>query len=112
MKITGSAIVLRDEVRAGDGDDLFRWCNLEEWNDYDEQTDHSRPSAAKHLMNGSIGPRDRFPGNLRWQIATLEGRHLGWVSTYLYEEQAQPHSTLVLIFQSLRSGDMAPARKR
>jgi hypothetical protein len=36
MKITGRRIVLRDDPRPGDSEDLFRWLNLAEWNYYDE----------------------------------------------------------------------------
>ena len=89
MKILGKHIVLRDEKRETDDEDLFRWLNLEEWSYYDEPdvpfAGLSREDFKKRLDERRRCHRAPSP----WQIDTTEGRHIGWVNYYHLDEQAK-----------------------
>jgi RimJ/RimL family protein N-acetyltransferase len=89
VKILGTRIVLRDERRDTDDEDLFRWLNLEEWNYYDEPDKPfqgmSREEFDKRREEWRRRPGKRSP----WQIDTVEGQHIGWVNFYHMDEQVK-----------------------
>lgn len=92
MLIAGKRVVLRDERREGDDEDLFRWLNLEEWNYYDEPDAAFRPISREEFER-RVAERRRSPRPVvttrhTWQIDTADGRHLGWVSYYGLDEPA------------------------
>lgn len=93
MKILGTHIVLRDERRGTDDEDLFRWLNLEEWNYYDEPDKPfkgiSREEFEKRLEERRRRPGKPSPDSHNWQIDTVEGQHIGWVNYYHLDEQAK-----------------------
>jgi hypothetical protein len=43
MKIEGQRVILHDDPRDSDSDDLFRWLNLEEWKYYDQPDQPFQP---------------------------------------------------------------------
>jgi RimJ/RimL family protein N-acetyltransferase len=93
VEILGTHIVLRDEKRDTDDEDLFRWLNLEEWNYYDEPdvafAGLSREEFERRLEERRRCPREPSPNSHRWQIDTVEGQHIGWVNYYHLDEQAK-----------------------
>jgi len=93
MRMTGTRVVLRDERRDSDDEDLFRWLNLEEWNYYDEPdqpfTGMSREEFNKQLEEQRRRPRNPSADRHTWQIDTAEGRHIGWINYYHLDEQAK-----------------------
>ena len=93
MKILGRRIVLRDERRDTDDEDLYRWLNLEEWNYYDEP-DKSFKIISREEFEKLLDERRRravkpSSHGHRWQIDTAEAEHIGWVSFYHLDEQAR-----------------------
>ena len=93
MRLSGTRIVLRDERRDADDEDLFRWLNLEEWNYYDEPDKPfegiSREEFEKQVEQRRCRSREPSSNSHRWQIDTAEGRHIGWVNYYHLDEQAK-----------------------
>lgn len=89
MKIRGTHIVLRDERRVADAEDLFRWLNLEEWGYYDEPDKPFEGVSREKFEELQRRPAKPFPGSHNWQIDTIEGRHIGWVNYYHLDEQAK-----------------------
>ncbi|MBZ0317432.1 MAG: GNAT family N-acetyltransferase [Anaerolineae bacterium] len=88
MEIIGEQVVLRNEARASDRDDLFRWCNLEEWNYFDEPDQVFVPISREQFdLLHPLSQVDN-PNPQRWQVDTLEGQHLGWVNYYQLDEQS------------------------
>lgn len=82
MRIDGKRIVLRDESRDGDSEDLFRWLNLEEWNYYDEPDKPFEPVSREEFEARRSCPRQPIAGAHTWHVDALEGRHVGWVNYY------------------------------
>ncbi len=93
MRITGTRVVLREERRDSDDEDLFRWLNLEEWNYYDEPdkpfTGISRDEFDKRLEERRRRHRNPSADSRTWQIDTAEGRHIGWINYYHLDEQTK-----------------------
>lgn len=93
VKILGMHIVLRDERRNTDDEDLFLWLNLEEWNYYDEPDKPfkgiSREEFEKRLKERRRRPGKASPHSHNWQIDTVEGHYIGWVNYYHLDEQAK-----------------------
>lgn len=93
MRILGKRVVLRDERRDTDDEDLFRWLNLEEWNYYDEPDKPfkgiSREESQKRLEDRRRRSGKPSPNSHTWQIDTVEGQHIGWVNYYHLDEQAK-----------------------
>ncbi|WP_162909587.1 GNAT family N-acetyltransferase [Aggregatilinea lenta] len=82
MIIEGQRVVLRDEPRETDADDLFAWLQLEEWQYYDEpDVPFAPPNRAAFEASRSAGqiPPDT---RKRWEVDTVEGQHIGWVCWY------------------------------
>jgi RimJ/RimL family protein N-acetyltransferase len=88
MKTIGKLVALRDEPRDSDNEDLFRWCNLEEWNYYDEPDQPFKAITREQFDLWLQRPHPVAPGMLRCQVDTLQGQHLGWVVAYQFDEQA------------------------
>lgn len=88
MSIVGKRVALRNEPRDSDADDLFRWCNLEEWNYYDEPDRPFQAITREQFDLWHRHPRPDVPGYRCWQVDTLQGQHLGWVNCYQLDEQA------------------------
>jgi RimJ/RimL family protein N-acetyltransferase len=90
MRLAGTRVVLRDESRDSDDDDLFRWLNLEEWKYYDQPdtpfTGISREEFDKRFQEQRRRPRKDSHG---WHVDTTEGQHIGWVNYYELDEQAK-----------------------
>ena len=82
MRIEGKQVVLRDEPRDGDSEDLFRWLNLEEWNYYDEPDKPFEPVTREEFEIRRNHPRQPIASAHTWQVDTLGGRHIGWVNYY------------------------------
>jgi len=93
MRLSGKLVVLRDDRRDADDEDLFRWLNLEEWQYYDEPDQPfrlvTREEFESKLKQRRRRPAARPPGSHRWQIDCQGGRHIGWVNYYHLDEQAQ-----------------------
>ena len=93
MRLPETRIVLRDERRDADDEDLFRWLNLEEWNYYDEPDrpfrGMSRGEFERQVEQRRCWSREPSSNSHRWQIDTAEGRHIGWVNYYHLDEQAK-----------------------
>jgi len=93
VKIRGTRIVLRDERRKGDDEDLFRWLNLEEWDYYDEPDKPfegiSREAFERRLEERQRSSTQPSSDSHTWQVDRLEGRHIGWVNYYQLDEQAK-----------------------
>jgi hypothetical protein len=93
VKILGRRIVLRDERRDTDDEDLFCWLNLEEWNYYDEP-DKLFKRITREEFEKLLDERRRravkpSPHSHGWQIDNADGEHIGWVSFYHLDEQAK-----------------------
>lgn len=89
MNILGRHIVLRDEKRDTDDEELFGWLNLEEWSYYDEPDVPFKSISREEFKRLFAGRRPRPRGSSPWQIDTAEGQHIGWVSFYNLDEQAK-----------------------
>jgi RimJ/RimL family protein N-acetyltransferase len=89
VKIPGTRVVLRDEKRDTDDEDLFGWLNLEEWSYYDEPDVPFKNLSREEFERMRAGRRPRARGSSPWQIDTAEGRHIGWVSFYNLDKQAR-----------------------
>jgi RimJ/RimL family protein N-acetyltransferase len=88
MIILGTQVILRDEKRENDSEDLFRWLNLEEWNYYDEPDVPFTPVDWEAYQAGLKRSRQTKPGSHTWQVDTAKGWHIGWVQYYQLDEQA------------------------
>ncbi|HVO41394.1 MAG TPA: GNAT family N-acetyltransferase [Aggregatilineales bacterium] len=88
MRIVGKRLVLRDEPCPRDAEDLFRWLSLEDWNYYDEPDAPFQPLSREEFERTRSTPHAPVAGSRRCQIDTLEGRHIGWVNSYQFDEQA------------------------
>ncbi len=88
MQIVGKRVILRDETRETDADDLFHWRNLEEWNYYDEPDASFKPVSREEFMVKQSQPKKIPTSSHRWQIDSVEGKHIGWVNYYHLDEQA------------------------
>jgi len=88
MRLYGQQVVLRDERREGDDEDIFRWLNLEEWQYYDEPDQPFTP-VTREEFESRRSPAARPPTSRRWEVDCQEGRHIGWVNYYQLDEQAQ-----------------------
>ena len=86
MHIIGKHLLLRNEPHTQDREDLFRWCNLEEWNYYDEPDAPFQPISREEFRRAVITARAVVPGSQLFEIETLEGQHLGWVVCYSFDE--------------------------
>ena len=93
MRLPGTRVVLREERRDADEEDLFRWLNLEEWNYYDEPdkpfTGMSRGEFEKRVEQRRCQSRGPSSNSHRWQIDAAEGRHIGWVNYYHLDQLAK-----------------------
>ncbi len=85
MIAQGTRVLLRDQPRPSDAEDVFRWLNLAEWQYYDEPDAPFTPitRAAFDARRQTAAPRST---NRRWQIDTLDGRHIGWLSAYQWDD--------------------------
>jgi RimJ/RimL family protein N-acetyltransferase len=93
VEIFGTHIVLRDEKRDADEEDLFHWLNLEEWSYYDEP-DKPFKAISREEFQRLREERQRSvlktsTGSHIWQIDTHGGTHIGWASCYRLDEQAK-----------------------
>ena len=88
LRITCNQIVLRDEKRNTDNEDMFRWLNMEEWNYYDEPDEAFQPTSREAFEARTKEPRKSVSDSHIWQVDTPEGRHLGWVLYYQIDEKA------------------------
>lgn len=87
MMIEGQRVILRDEPKATDADDLFAWLQLEEWQYYDEpDVPFAPPSRAE--FDARQAARQPSPTRKRWEVDTVEGRHIGWVCWYNLDRDA------------------------
>ncbi|MCZ7546918.1 MAG: GNAT family N-acetyltransferase [Anaerolineae bacterium] len=82
MSIVGQRLLLRAEKRDTDAEDLFRWLQLEEWQYYDEPHQPFQPISREDFDRRQQRPKPPQSSSARWQIDTLEGRHIGWVVYY------------------------------
>lgn len=86
-------IVLCDEKRDSDNEDLFHRLSLEEWSYYYEPDKPfksvSREEFERHREERQRRVRRASPASHIWQIDTLEGTHIGWVNCYHLDEQAK-----------------------
>jgi RimJ/RimL family protein N-acetyltransferase len=93
VKILGKHLVLRDERRETDDEDLFRWLNREEWSYYDEPdvpfVRLSREEFERRLQERRRRPGGPSPNSHRWQVDTVEGEHIGSVSFYHLDKPAK-----------------------
>ena len=94
MRMVGKRIVLRDEPKASDAEDYFRWRNLEEWEYYDEPWTPfggkvSREEYERRRRKQQRRPRRPSVTSHRWEIDTLGGRHVGWVVYYCLDKEAK-----------------------
>ncbi len=93
MKILGARVVLRDDRRDTDSEDLLRWLNLEEWQYYDEPDQPfkgiSREAFDKQLKESQSRPEKPPTDSHTWQVDTAEGQHIGWVNYYQLDKQAK-----------------------
>lgn len=86
--MVGRRVLLRDEIQEKDYGDFFRWRNLEEWNYNDEPDKPFKPVTLEEFESWRRRPKSMPSGAHRWQIDTLEGKHIGWVVYYQLDEQA------------------------
>jgi RimJ/RimL family protein N-acetyltransferase len=94
MRIAGEQVILRDEPRESDNQDHFRWRNLQEWDYYDEPWTLPREPVSWEEWERQRQKREKTPRkpslrNQNWQIDTVEGRHIGWISCYYMREQTE-----------------------
>jgi RimJ/RimL family protein N-acetyltransferase len=94
MRIAGERIVLRDEPRESDNEDYFRWRNLQEWDYYDEPWTPPREPVSWEEWERRRREREktlREPSTTdhHWQIDTIAGRHIGWISYYYMGDQTE-----------------------
>jgi len=91
MKIPGKYVVLRDDRKEADREDFFRWRNLEEWQYYDEPDAPFKPISRgayqKRLKERKQEPKPSILDSHMWQIDTIAGQHVGWVSYYQLDRQ-------------------------
>lgn len=93
MRLSGKLVVLRDERREADDENVFRWLNLEEWQYYDEPDQPFTPVTREEFERQLKQSRSRHaaqpPTSHNWQIDTAEGQHIGWVNYYGLDKQAK-----------------------
>ncbi|MGD9140976.1 MAG: GNAT family N-acetyltransferase [bacterium] len=87
MFVKGRQIVLRDEPRGGDDEDMFRWFNMEEWAYYDHPDRPFEPVTREAFEDRLKARGADKTGGLwqRFQIDTLSGKHIGWINCYEYD---------------------------
>ena len=96
MKIKGKQIILQDE-RDSDPEDYFRWFNLEEWQYYDRPDQPFQPISREQFEERAQKNRERYDERVKdtskpkpgFHIDTVDGKHLGWVSIYNWDEEAK-----------------------
>ncbi len=86
MQIRGKQLLLRDDDRPADDEDLFRWMNLEEWN-YLDEPDKAFEAITRDEFDSKLAerrkkPKAPTPGSHTWHVDTAEGAHLGWLNNY------------------------------
>jgi RimJ/RimL family protein N-acetyltransferase len=86
MMIVGPRLILREDRRMTDDEDLFRWLQLEEWRYYDQPDQPFRPPSREDFEAWLRQPQP--PGTRTWQVDTLPACHIGWISLYQLDEQA------------------------
>ena len=84
MKIKGQRLILRDDHRDSDYDDLFRWLNLEEWKYYDEPDQPFQPISREEFDKRAKKKSRPSPG---YHIDTVDGQHIGWVTCYNWDQE-------------------------
>jgi RimJ/RimL family protein N-acetyltransferase len=93
MRIVGTQVVVRDERREGDAEDLFRWLNLEEWHYYDTPDEPfegiGREAYEKRRQAQRQRRKEPSPDSYGWHVDTVEGRHIGWVNYYQLDQEAR-----------------------
>ncbi len=93
MRIVGTQVVLQDERREGDAEDLFRWLDLEEWQYYDQPDQPfegiSREVFERRHREHRQRSEEQSPDSYGWHVDTVEGRHIGWVNYYQLDREAQ-----------------------
>jgi len=93
MMIAGTRIVLRDERRDGDTEDLFHCLNLEEWQTYDHPEKPyegiSREAFERRREEQRRRSQAPSPRSRGWHVDTVDGRHIGWVNDYDLDEQVK-----------------------
>jgi len=93
MEIKGQLIMLSDDPHDPEGDTFFRWLNLEEWKYYDEPDKAFQPIsreefdkiAKKNEEGHKKNKEDRSRPIPGFHIDTVDGQHIGWVSTYKWD---------------------------
>lgn len=93
MEIPGTRIVLREYSPDPDDADFYQWWNLLEWQYYDEPDQPvagvSCEAYERRLEERRRHPAEPDPSTQAWQIDTVAGRHIGFVSTYDLDERAR-----------------------
>jgi len=97
MKIEGQRVILRDDQCDSDSDDFFRWFNMEEWTYYDQPDRPFQPVSREEFdkraeKRQSAGSSSSRRGRA-WHIDTVDGRHIGWVNSYDWDEEE--HSAFI-----------------
>lgn len=87
MKIAGTRIILRDEGKEGDDEDIFRWLNMDDWVYYAMPHIPFRGITWEEFIRREER-RKSDPSRHDWQLDTVEGRHIGWVDYHGLDEQA------------------------
>jgi RimJ/RimL family protein N-acetyltransferase len=93
MKITGNRIIITDE-RNSDPKDYFRWFNLEEWQYYDRPDQPFKPISQEQFEELAKQNQERYDERVQdkskpkpgLHIDTIDGKHLGWVSIYSWDQ--------------------------
>lgn len=89
MMIKGHGVILRDDRRDSDADDFFRWLNLEEWKYYDEPDKPFQPISREEFdkLQEKQSHRPSSSQGRAWHIDTVDGQHIGWVSSYNWDQK-------------------------
>jgi RimJ/RimL family protein N-acetyltransferase len=94
MKIKGQQVILQDD-RDSDPEDYFRWFNLEEWQYYDRPDQPFQPISREQFDERARKNRERYDERAKdkskpkpgFHIDTVDGKHLGWVSIYNWDQE-------------------------
>jgi RimJ/RimL family protein N-acetyltransferase len=90
IRLSGEHVVLRDERRSGDDEDMYRWLNMEEWAYFDHP---DRPSEPVTREDFELRLKKREAGGTgriwqTWQIDRSNGEHIGWANCYEFDPAA------------------------
>jgi RimJ/RimL family protein N-acetyltransferase len=88
LKIEGQRVMLRDDHRDSDTDDFFRWFNMEEWKYYDQPDRPFQPISREEFnILSKKNSETASPFGHSWHIDTVDGQHIGWVSSYKWDHE-------------------------